>query len=279
MSNKPAISLPVALLAFLFFPAIFSLHGEEITTSDGQVYSSSSMRRSGASIMVKVTTPEGGQIDMGVPITRITKVSFAEPPELAKATAAAAACNTPEVLSLTETYVGKQGEFGDLPGSFWPQMAGLRLLALSSAGKNAEASTLAGQIGAIKAPGSESLSRAGTLFGPLASGDTEAVVVGAKPIPRIGGDQGSALAQLALGRALLLKKDYAGALRAFLTVKVFYPSAVLLQPAALMGAANAYLGLKDEKRAVQTLHDISELYPASSQAPEAKKIAAGLSST
>ena len=216
---------------------------------------------------------------MGVPIARITKVSFMESPEIAKATAAAAACNTPEVLSLTESYVAKQGELGDLPGSSWPRMARLRLLALASAGKYAEASALAGQIGAITVPGSESLSRAGTLFGPLASGDTEAVVVGAKSIPRIGGDQGSPLAQLALGRALLLKKDYAGALRAFLTIKVFYPSSVILQPAALMGAANAYLGLKDEKRAVQALRDISELYPASTQAPEAKKIAEGLANT
>ena len=280
MSRKCAMSISkVGLLSFLFLPALFTLHGEEITTSDGQVLSSTSMRRSGSSILLKVTTPEGGQIEMGVPISRITKVAFPEPPEFAKATVAAASCNTPEILVLTEAYVAKQGEFGDLPGSFWPQMARLRLLALASAGMNAEASTLAGQIGAIKTPGSESLSRAGTLLGPLASGDTEAVVVGAKPIPRIGGDQGSPLAQLALGRALLLKKDYAGALRAFLTIKVFYPSAVLLQPAALMGAANAYLGLKDEKRAIQTLRDISEIYPSSAQAPEAKKMAAGLSNT
>jgi len=36
------------------------LHAEEITKSDGQVFTSSSIRRSGAMVMIKVTTPEGG---------------------------------------------------------------------------------------------------------------------------------------------------------------------------------------------------------------------------
>jgi len=113
---------------------------------------------------------------------------------------------------------------------------------------------------------------AGALFGPVASGDTAAVVVGAKALPSIGGDAGSALAQLALGRALLAKKDFAGAIRAFLTIKVFYPSPALLQPAALLGAVKAYEGLKDDKRAARTLTEIVENYPASPQASEAKKM-------
>ena len=266
------------LALFMCLTPFLILHAQDITTSDGQVLSSSSMRRSGATIMVKVNSAGGGQIEMGVPVARITKVAFPEPAELAKATASAEKCNTAEVLSLTDDYVAKNAEYKDLPGSWWPQMASMRLMALASAGKNAEASSLAGLIGASKATGSESLARSGTLFSPLALGDTAAVVVGAKAIPRIGGDQGSALAQLALGRALLLKKDSEGALRAFLTIKIFYPSATLLQPAALLGASSAYLCLKDEKRAVQSLHEVWELYPSSAQSPEAKKIAAGLAS-
>ena len=282
MSNMLCITSPSRrslLLAFFICLTPFPmLDAQEITTSDGQVFTSSSMRRSGTTIMVKVDSAGGGQIEMGVPVARITKVVFPEPPELAKAISASEKCNTAEVISLTDDYVAKNAEYADLPGSWWPQMAAMRLTALASSSKNAEAASLAGLIGASKATGSESLARSGTLFSPLASGDTAAVVVGAKAIPRIGGDQGSALAQLALGRSLLLKKDYEGALRAFLTIKIFYPSATLLQPAALMGAASAYLGLKDEKRAVQSLHEVWELYPSSAQSPEAKKIAAGLAS-
>ena len=121
------------------------------------------------------------------------------------------------------------------------------------------------------------LSRGGTLFGSVASSDTEAVVVGANAIPRLSGEPGAALAQLALGQALLMKKDYPGALRAFLTIKVFYPSLTLLQPAALMGAANAYLGLDDEKRALQAVIELQDNFARSPQAPDAKKMEKHLS--
>ena len=151
-------------------------------------------------------------------------------------------------------------------------MARLRLFALAASGKDADAAALAREIGAINTPASESLARGGALFGPLASGDTAAVVVGAKALPSIGGDAGSSLAQLALGRALLAKKDFSGAIRAFLTIKIFYPSPVMLQPAALLGAVKAYEGLKDDKRAARTLTEIVENYPASPQASEAKKM-------
>jgi TolA-binding protein len=74
-----------------------------------------------------------------------------------------------------------------------------------------------------------------------------------------------------LGKALLQKKDFPAALRAFLTIKVFYPSLGLLQPPVLAGAAEAYQGLKDEKRAAQSYDDIVKNWPDSPQAPAAKK--------
>jgi TolA-binding protein len=95
--------------------------------------------------------------------------------------------------------------------------------------------------------------------------------VGAKGLPAVGGDQGSALAQLALGQALYMKKDYPGALRAFLTIEVFYPSLGLLQPPALMGAANSYEGLGDKPRAIDTYDRIVSDWMNSPQVSEAKK--------
>ena len=74
-----------------------------------------------------------------------------------------------------------------------------------------------------------------------------------------------------------MKKDYVGALRAFLTIKVFYPALVLLQPEALYGAANAYVGLKDTKRALQTLQEIQKSFPETLQASEAKKLESDIS--
>lgn len=262
-----------SIILLLMIP-LCSLSGEEITTSDGQVFNTSTLKRSGANIMVNVTVPGGGTIEMGVPVAKITKVAFTEPPELAKAKVAAAKGNPQEVISLTADFVNKQGDFKDLPGSWWPEMARLRLLALASSGEDRDAADLARQLGALKAPGFEDLSRGGCLFASLASKENEAVVVGAGSLPRIGGGQGSALAQLALGKALFAKKDFQGALRAFLTIKVFYPSQSLLQPPALFGAAYAYACLNDQKRALQSLKDLVENYPDSSRVREAKKVIA-----
>jgi hypothetical protein len=267
------LSLP---LGYLLFSGTI-LRAEDFTTSDGQVITATAFRRVGNNIMIKVTTPEGGVIETGYPVPRIAKVSFSEPIELSKASADVESANATEILALTSDFVAKQDDFKDLPGSWWFSMARLRLLALAAAGKDVDAASLAREIGSLKDADADSLSRGGSLFAPLAAGDTEAVVVGAKSLPRIDGDQGSVLAQLALGRALLLKKDYSGALKAFLTIKVFYPSATLLQPAALLGASDAYKGLKDEKRALKTLQDIQQSYPLSPQAPIAKKTEADLS--
>jgi hypothetical protein len=249
-----------------------SLHAQLVTTTDGQTYSTPSLRKSGEMIMVKISLEGGsGSVEMGIPITRIAKVAFPEPPELSKVIAYAAKGNAAQVLALTAEFVSTQGDLKAVPGSWWPEMARFRILALAASGKDSECSELARQIGAVKSPASESLSRAGTLFSPLFSGDYSAVLVGAKALPGLGGDQGSALAQLALGRALLGKKDFPGALRAFLTISVFYPSVSLLQGPALAGAAESYTGLKDMKRSAQCYADIIKEWPDCPQYTEAKK--------
>lgn len=267
-----ALHRSATLLQLLLVAAACALRAENVTTTDGQVFSNTTVRKVGSNIMIQMVMPGGGSMEMGLPIARIAKVSFTEPPELDKASDAADTSNAAEVLALTEAYVSKFGDLKEVPGSWWPQMARLRLFALASSGKDADAAALAREIGAINNPASESLARGGALFGPLASGDTAAVIVGAKSLPSVGGDAGSALAQLALGRALLAKKDYQAAIRAFLTIRVFYPSPALLQPAALLGAVKAYQGLKDDKRALRTLNEIVDNYPSSPQAPEAKKM-------
>jgi tetratricopeptide (TPR) repeat protein len=270
--------LPItAALILLAFPSAMRLSAEDITTTGGQTYTNSTVRRVGDKLMIKVTMEgSSSSVEMALPLTQIAKVGFAEPPELAKVITAASKGNAATVISLTGDYVAKEGDLKDVPGSWWLEMARRRLPALASAGKDAECGDLARQIGAIKNPAAESLARGGALFSPLATSDLAAVLVGAKALPRLGGDMGSALAQLALGKALLQKKDFPGAIRAFLTIKVFYPSAALLQPPALAGAAEAYVGLKDEKRAAQCYEDIVRDWPDSPQAPLAKKKAATL---
>ncbi len=273
---KYSLARSFGILGMMLF-LVASSHAEEITTSDGKVYTTSSYRRVGNGIMIKMTADNGGMIEVGLPISRITKIAFPEPPELAKAQAAASVGDAKSVVELTEAYVSTQGDFKEIPGSWWPEMAKLRLMALAATERDADAAALSSQISSLNTGSNDTLLRGGALFIPLASGDTEAVILGAKALPKIGGGQGAALAQLALGRALLLKKDYTGALRAFLTIKVFYPSFTLLQPDALYGAANAYIGLKDTKRAIQTLQKIQSDFPDTMQASKAKNLESDIS--
>ena len=252
--------------------------GEDIVTLDGQVFSSSVLKRSGNMLMITIPGPSGsGTVEMGLPMARIAKVNFAEPAELADVVAAAAKGNAGQVLTLTASFVNKQADFRDLPGSWWLKMAQLRLFALAGAGKNVECAELARQIDLLKEPEAKLLYTAGILFRSLADSKIKAVELGVQALPRLGGDESSALAQLALGKALFFKKDYVASLKAFLTIKVFYPSATLLQPSALMGAGNCLIALKDEKHARQEFNELIDNWPDSIEVPEAKNKADAIS--
>ena len=249
-----------------------------ITATDGTVYSTSTIRRSNNTVFIKIPAAQGsGVIEIGLPLSKIAKLDMPAPSDLRIAIAAGKAGDTDEVISRTQTNIDSEADLKDVPGSWWPEIAKVRLLALAASGRYADTSDLAGKIGVLTNETATTLSRGGTLFGSVASSDTEAVVVGAEAIPRLSGEPGAALAQLALGQALLMKKDYPGALKAFLTIKVFYPSLTLLQPAALMGAANCYIGLDDDKRALQALIELQDNYPRSPQAGDAKKMEKNLS--
>lgn len=263
------------LFSLILVMAAASLRAEEITLDDGQVLSSDTLRRSGSSIMLKITTPQGGVIETGYPVSRIIRIAFAEPPELTKVMEASAAGNAGEVISLTRDYVSSKADFADIPGSWWPRMARMRLMALAASGKDAETAELAGRIASSGVTAETPVAAAGALFGALGSRNPDAVIASAIPLSKDQGESG-ALAHLALGRAFLLKKDYNAALRAFLAVRVFHPSLALLQPPALSGAADAYVGLKDQKRAILSLREIHQDYPDSPLAPGAKKREEGL---
>ena len=127
--NKDAVEQLLSQLAQTFE----ILSAEDLTTIEGQVFSNVTLRRAGALVMLKMPVPNGtGMMEMGLPLVRIAKVKFPEPPELAKATAVAAKGDAEQVLLLTEKYVSGQGEFKDIQGSWWFEMARLRLLALAA---------------------------------------------------------------------------------------------------------------------------------------------------
>ena len=272
--NRMAVTLALpasGLIGLILLLFIFSgrLAAEDVVTIEGQLYSNVTLRRAGALVMIKLPAAPGASagVEMGLPAARIAKVTFVRPPELDKAVVAAGKGDASQVISLTESYLASQAQFKDLPGSPWFEMARLRLLALAASGKDAQTVELARQISPLQFPGADSIAR----FGALGASDPDAVIAGANGLPKVADDMVTPLVQLALGRALLLKKDAVPALKTFLAIKVFSPSVDLLQAPALMGAAECYIRIKDPKRAAQSWGEIAVEWPDSPLAPEAKK--------
>jgi TolA-binding protein len=72
------------------------------------------------------------------------------------------------------------------------------------------------------------------------------------------------------GNILLAKKEWDGALLAFLRVPVLYRQEKLFMPPALLGSARAYRRLDDIDRAKKSLQDLISAFPKSAEAAVAQ---------
>ncbi|HEX8678837.1 MAG TPA: tetratricopeptide repeat protein, partial [Chthoniobacterales bacterium] len=72
------------------------------------------------------------------------------------------------------------------------------------------------------------------------------------------------------GNILLARKEWDGALLAFLRVPVFYRQEKLFLPPAMLGSARAYRRLDDIDRAKKSLQDLISAFPRSAEAAAAQ---------
>jgi tetratricopeptide (TPR) repeat protein len=264
-----------AWVLFLLFAS--TACADSLVLNSGQTLNAKTFRREGDVIVATAETPgpDGKMmtVERKTPLTEISKVECAPPPVLQSAQAQFAAGKAAQALNDILAAVKAAEPFGELPGSFWPDLIVLQAHTLLALGRDVEAAALvssfektthtalvadAKAIRAVIAARAGDFSSAMPLAIPLLKENTRPSTIAA--------------ASLAHGMCLLAKNEHAAALKAFLELPVFTPDETALSTAAQLGTAQAYWGLEDHDRAITTLEDLIKTRASSHEAPKAQTL-------
>lgn len=247
---------------------------QNIIMKDGKVIATKGLRRQGDTIVATVEMP-GGEAgkpaktgDLGYPIAQIAKLEFPEPPPLRTAPDLIAQGKAADVLPQLDAVLKYYEGFRDAPGSWWPQTALLKVQALASLGRNAEAEPLAEQIGRMATD--PEVTRAASV--QIAAGlsrkgnHTRALEMAEAALKDSKDPATRAPAFVIKGEALLVKKEWDDAILALLQVPVFYPTEKVLMPQVLLGRSRAHFGMDDFPAAKAALAELQKNFPSSAEA-------------
>ena len=251
---------------------------ENLTLKDGKVIAAKSLRRQGDSIMATVELPatEVGKppktAEIGHPVNQIEKIEFPDPPILKTAPNMIAEGNAAKALAEIEPVLKYFESFLEIPGSWWTDVALLKVQALVALKRDAEAEPLARQVSkltkdaetvrAVNAQIAACLLRRGQFAQALELSDSV--------LKAATGNATLATASVTKGLCLLDRKDWEGALLAFLAVPVFHPEQKILMGPSMLGSGRSYFGMEDFKRAKETLNELITSLPNSPEAEQAK---------
>ncbi len=255
-----------------------SAFSESVILKDGKVIAAKSLRRQGDTIYATIDLPitEIGKppktAEIGHPVDKIEKIEFPEPPLLKTAPEMIAEGNAAKALAELETPLKYFEGFGEAPGSFWSDLALLKVQALVALQREAEAEPLAKQVSKLtKDPETVRAANAQIAACLLRRGQHgQALELSDSVLKSATGDATLATAAVTKGLCLLDRKDWEGALLAFLEVPVFHPDQKILIVPSMLGAGRSYFGIEDFKRAKDTLNELIKSFPNSPEAEQAK---------
>lgn len=273
--------LPGRILVGLFLLALVgwsvaSAHAQSVSIylKDGQVIPAEGMRRDGGSVLARIKTPSGGEGEIGYPVENILRIEFPEPPVLKSAREILKTGKTEEAARQIAPVLAYYSPFRDVPGNWWTPLALLQADAFTRLAREREADALLNEIARLGGTSAEILR---TIKIKQAAnvehhGDHRKALNVLEPMVKDLTNPPYELSEawLTIGLARLALHDYRPALLAFLHVSVFTPEQTLLMPPALLGSAGAYVGLEDISRAQAALKQLTETYPDSPEAADAK---------
>lgn len=262
----------------LLFALALSASAQNIVMKDGKVIATKGLRRDGNNIIATVELPgaEAGQPartgEFGYPLTQITRLDFAEPPQLHTAPDLVAQGKAAEAIVQLDPVVRFYEGFGDAPGSWWAAAALLKAQALASLGRDKEADPIAQQIvRTATAPETVRAAEVQLAAGLVRKGaHAQALEIAERALKECKQPGTLATASIIKGECLLVKKEWDDALLAFLQTPVFYPGEKMLLPQAMLGAARAHFGMEDLPRAKATLDELLKTYGATPEAAQAQ---------
>jgi hypothetical protein len=248
---------------------------QSILLRDGKRVVAKTLRRQGDSIMAASPSVDGAQAlqgEVGYPLAQIERLEFPEPAVLKSAPDQIAAGKATDALVSLEPVINYYAGFRDAPGSYWADVAILKLSATVALGRDADAEPLARQITG-QATNSETVRAAqGHLAGIAArKGDHAKAIELCDQILKDGlRPETLAIAAVNKGNSHFALKQWEKGLLAFLQIPVFYPEQKTAIPPYLLGAAQCWFELADFPRAKDALADLTKNYPASREAELAK---------
>lgn len=248
-----------------------------ILKKDGTTEVAKSVRRVADNIFATVELPAkpGEPVqtgEKGIPVSEIQKIDFPEPTVLKSVPDMLVQGKAEDALrQLEKVYAFYEG-FRDAPGSWWPDLALLRMQALLAAGHEKEVEEIADTL--VRVGNSAEVQRIGRVMGAastLRRGSPEAAVEAMDKILKESG-KNAVLAAAAIfrGNAFLDLKDWDNALLCFLQIPVLYPEQKGQMPAYLLGAGRAYFGMEDFGKAKEILNELIKTYASSPAAASAK---------
>ncbi len=269
MKIFPASLLPLLLLALV--PAV---HAQTIYTRDGQSVSSQGLRRDGDAVIARIQTPGGSPGDIGYQVANIARIDFPEPAQIKLAGDLLNAGRVDDAMRQLTPILAYYAPFRDVPGNWWTPLALLQLDAFVRLGRDRDANALISDLTRLGGMTPDVL-RSVKIKQAAASerqGDHQRALDGLDPILKDTTLPPETLTEgwLTAGQARLALRDYRAALLAFLHVPVYTPDRAPLMAPALLGCANAYVGLDDGQRAQTTLKELIAAYPGSPEAARAK---------
>ena len=255
----------ILILLLLINPSLCL--AQTITLKSGQKVETLALRRDGAVIMGKVQVGSG-EGEIGYNVAQIANISFPEPRGIKAASDLLAQNQAQKALAEIEPVIAYYDGFREVPGTWWPQAALIRVSALLSLQLDKEAELLAQMIEKSSTdPDTARLVRVNLSSGLVRRGEFE------KAIDYCDGAIKGSTDSHVLGEAWLHKGDaYAGmkqwddALLAYLHIPVFYSDETALVPPALLGSARAYRRIDDPTRAKKAFNDLISSYPKSPEA-------------
>jgi tetratricopeptide (TPR) repeat protein len=261
----------------LFLFSISGVHADSLVLTNGQTLTAKSYRRVGGDIISTNEQPGSNgammTVEFKTPLTEISKVECAPPLVLQSAQELFATGKADVVLGDILAAVKSAEVFGELPGSFWPELVVLQAHSLLALGRDAEADALVGSFEKTTDVALAADAQAVRAVLAARAGNYESAMSLALPLLNEKSRTSTvAAASLAHGLCLLEKKDHAAALKAFLELPVFTPDQQALTAAAHLGVGQSYWGLEDYDRAIATLEELVKTCASSPEAPKAQAL-------
>lgn len=260
----------LVFLAMIFVTAC-SLRAQTITLTTGGTIQGQNLKVSGDTVLSTVEMGNG-EGTVGYAIASIAKIEFPKPPEIASTEEMLRDGKADSALAAIGPVVASQAPFRKIPGNWWAQAVAVKLSALSSLRRDAQANELiAEMLPLANDPDAMETTKLYQAVALSRKGQFQQALVLIDPILKEGRDAKIlAAAWLCVGECRLGLKDYEPALIAFLHIPVFYPEEKLLMPAALLGGARALENLDDPARAKASLDELLKDYGSSAEASLSK---------